>query len=53
MGTLVNAWLARGGQAWSVRASGTYLDLGAMEGYFAAMRTLSEPGIEATAGGRP
>jgi glucose-1-phosphate thymidylyltransferase len=54
MGTLVNEWIARGGQAWSVRASGSYLDVGAMEGYFEAMRTLAQPGLEATAsGGRP
>jgi glucose-1-phosphate thymidylyltransferase len=43
MGTLVNAWIAEGGEAWAVRAGTSYLDVGAMEGYLAAMRTLSSP----------
>jgi dTDP-glucose pyrophosphorylase len=49
MGTLVNAWLAEGGEAWSVRAGTSYLDVGAMEGYFEAMRTLADPAMEASA----
>jgi len=48
-GTLVNAWLAGGGEAWGVRTGKSYLDVGAMEGYFEAMRTLLEPSHE-TAG---
>jgi hypothetical protein len=47
IGTLVNAWLAEGHEAWSVRAGTSYLDVGAMEGYFEAMRTLAQPGFEA------
>src|SRR5581483_8638859 len=41
MGTLVNAWIAEGGEAWAVRAGTSYLDVGAMDGYFAAMRRLA------------
>ena len=46
-GTLVNAWIAQGGEAWAVRAGASYLDVGAMDGYFAAMRTLADMGAEA------
>ncbi len=42
IGTLINAWLAQGGEAWAVRAGTSYLDVGAMDGYCAAMRVLSE-----------
>jgi dTDP-glucose pyrophosphorylase len=41
IGTLVNAWLAEGGEAWAIRAGTSYLDVGAMEGYLEAMLTLS------------
>jgi dTDP-glucose pyrophosphorylase len=51
IGTLVNAWLAEGGEAWSVRAGRSYLDVGAMEGYIEAMRTLADP-AQQTAGSR-
>ena len=43
IGTLVNAWLARGGQAWGVRAGAAYYDVGTMDGYLEAMRKLTEP----------
>ncbi len=43
VGTLVNAWIARGGAAWAVRAGASYFDVGTMDGYLAAMRMLSEP----------
>jgi len=49
IGTLVNAWLAEGGTASAVCAGTSYLDVGAMEGYFEAMRTLAQDGYEATA----
>jgi glucose-1-phosphate thymidylyltransferase len=49
IGTLVNAWLAEGGAASAVCAGTSYLDVGAMEGYFEAMRTLAQDGHEATA----
>ena len=42
IGTLVNAWIAQGGEAWAVPAGASYLDVGAMDGYFAAMRTLAD-----------
>jgi glucose-1-phosphate thymidylyltransferase len=42
LGTLVNAWLDRGGEAWGVRAGETYYDVGTMGGYLEAMRNLSE-----------
>jgi dTDP-glucose pyrophosphorylase len=51
IGTLVNAWLARGGAAWSSRAGTQYFDVGTMDGYMEAMRTLSEP--IAASGGSP
>jgi hypothetical protein len=40
IGTLVNAWIAEGGEAWAVRAGESYMDLGGMEGYLAAMHWL-------------
>ncbi|HWD00027.1 MAG TPA: nucleotidyltransferase family protein [Candidatus Sulfopaludibacter sp.] len=49
MGTLVNAWLAEGGEAWGVCTGTSYLDVGAMEGYLTAMRTLADRGAEPAA----
>jgi dTDP-glucose pyrophosphorylase len=49
IGTLVNAWMAQGGEAMAVRAGSSYLDVGAMEGYVAAMRTLADMGSETAA----
>jgi glucose-1-phosphate thymidylyltransferase len=49
IGTLINAWLANGGSAWSARAGASYYDVGTMDGYLEAMRVLSEPGQEAAA----
>lgn len=43
IGTLVNAWIDRGGRAWSVGAGTSYFDVGTMDGYLEAMRVLSEP----------
>ncbi len=40
MGTLVNAWLAQGGEAWAVRAGSSYVDVGTLNGYREAMRLL-------------
>jgi glucose-1-phosphate thymidylyltransferase len=51
IGTLVNEWLARGGGAWSARAGTKYFDVGTMDGYMEAMRSVSEP--IAASGGRP
>ncbi|HLH88595.1 MAG TPA: nucleotidyltransferase family protein [Xanthobacteraceae bacterium] len=41
-GTLVNAWLAAGGEAIGVRAGEAYVDVGTLHGYRAAMRLLTE-----------
>jgi glucose-1-phosphate thymidylyltransferase len=41
-GTLVNAWLARGGDAVGVRAGEAYVDVGTLGGYRAALRLLSQ-----------
>lgn len=44
VGTLVNAWLERGGAVWGVRAGESYYDVGTMEGYLEAMRILVDRG---------
>lgn len=41
IGTLVNEWLARGGRAVGVKAGETYLDVGTLDGYRAAMHALA------------
>ncbi len=41
IGTLVNAWLAEGGQAVGVRAGERYVDVGTLHGYREAMRLLA------------
>lgn len=41
VGTLVNAWLARGGHAVGVRAGETYVDVGTMHGYREALALLA------------
>jgi glucose-1-phosphate thymidylyltransferase len=40
VGTLVNAWLARGGLARGVRAGRSYVDVGTLHGYHAAIGLL-------------
>ena len=40
IGTLVNAWLARGGQARGVHAGESYVDVGTVHGYREAIRIL-------------
>lgn len=42
IGALVNAWLARGGQARGVRAGQSYVDVGTLHGYREAIRLLSD-----------
>ncbi len=42
IGTLVNAWLARGGCAVGVKAGEAYVDVGTLHGYRAAIQLLSE-----------
>jgi dTDP-glucose pyrophosphorylase len=41
VGTLVNAWLAQGGEAVGVRAGEGYVDVGTLHGYREAIRLLS------------
>ena len=41
IGTLVNAWLYRGGQARGIRAGHAYVDVGTLHGYREAIRLLS------------
>jgi dTDP-glucose pyrophosphorylase len=43
VGTLVNAWLARGGRAVGVKAGEAYVDVGTMDGYRRALKLLAEP----------
>jgi dTDP-glucose pyrophosphorylase len=50
IGTLVNAWLEQGGEAWGVRAGQSYFDVGTMDGYLEAMRTLVERTCETSVG---
>lgn len=40
-GTLVNAWLAEGGQAQGIRAGRSYVDVGTLHGYREAIRLLT------------
>lgn len=40
IGTLVNAWLAKGGKAVGVQAGSGYVDVGTLDGYRAALRLL-------------
>lgn len=43
VGTLVNAWLAQGGDAVGVRAGTSYVDVGTLDGYRSAMQLLRPP----------
>ncbi|WP_426955079.1 sugar phosphate nucleotidyltransferase [Muricoccus radiodurans] len=43
IGTLVNAWIARGGAAFGVRAGRSYVDTGTLNGYRDAARLLDAP----------
>ena len=47
LGTLVNAWLARGGEAVGVRAGRAYVDVGTLHGYREAIRLLGGSAEEA------
>ncbi len=51
LGTLVNAWIARGGQARGVRGGEAYVDVGTLHGYREAIELLSRraPGSDAVA----
>jgi glucose-1-phosphate thymidylyltransferase len=41
IGTLVNAWLEQGSEAWGFPHGESYFDVGTMDGYLTAMRSLS------------
>jgi dTDP-glucose pyrophosphorylase len=42
LGTLVNAWLARGGRAWASHAGAAYVDVGTLHGWRDAVRLLED-----------
>lgn len=42
LGTLINAWLAEGGEALGVRAGGEYVDVGTLHGYRKAIQLLEQ-----------
>lgn len=46
VGTLVNAWIARGGEAVGVAAGAAYIDVGTLRGYRAALDLLSRHPVE-------
>lgn len=50
MGTLINAWLQAGGQAWGVCAGESYVDVGTVHGYREAMRLLGGQETPSTGG---
>jgi glucose-1-phosphate thymidylyltransferase len=52
-GTLVNAWLAEGGEASGVPAGEAYVDVGTLNGYRAALTLLEERARRPLAAGRP
>lgn len=43
IGTLINAWLAEGGDAVGVRVGTSYVDVGTLDGYRSAMQVLNTP----------
>ncbi len=47
IGTLVNAWLAQGGEALGIRAGELYADVGTLEGYRLALELLGPGGAQA------
>ena len=46
IGTLVNAYLAQGGEAWGVRAGRSYVDVGTLNGYREALRLVEGQAAE-------
>jgi glucose-1-phosphate thymidylyltransferase len=49
VGTLVNAWLARGGHARGIRAGEAYVDVGTLNGYREAIHLLEARPVHASA----
>lgn len=52
IGTLINAWLARGGAARGIRAGEAYVDVGTLHGYREALRLLGSQAATAAPGFR-
>jgi glucose-1-phosphate thymidylyltransferase len=52
MGTLVNAWLERGGSAKGIRVGQAYVDVGTLNGYREALRLLERRTPEMRASGK-
>ena len=52
IGTLVNAWLAEGGQAVGIRAGTFYADVGTLEGYRQVMQLLGPAATAQAAAGK-
>lgn len=52
-GTLVNAYLAGGGEALGVRAGESYVDIGTLHGYRAALNLLSQAASRSVPAGTP
>lgn len=50
IGSLVNAWIEQGGEAWGVRAGQRYVDVGTLHGYREAVQLLGDS--EIASGGR-
>ncbi len=53
IGTLVNAWLQEGGEAWGVPAGRSYVDVGTLGGYREAVRLLEGAAPTADPAGPP
>src|SRR5690606_19028539 len=53
IGTLVNAYIAEGGQVRGVKAGRSYVDVGTLNGYREAIRLLSRVAARGRADGRP
>lgn len=52
VGTLVNAYLAAGGNALGYRTGESYMDAGTVHGYFTALQMFGEPSSERVAPNR-
>ena len=52
VGSLVNAWLGEGGDAWGVRAGRSYVDVGTLQGFRGAIHMLGD-GAHPDTGLRP
>ena len=53
VGTLVNAYLDAGGEAWGIKAGEAYVDVGTLNGYRAALGLLARRGAPPSRDGTP